>query len=139
MDCCWDCWQGSPSTMPWLTSRDNRRLIAAGFCLQLTCVCAVCFPAWSPCAAQSPEANQQHPDWRVVSTDLVTQVEPSTVTEQRSEIQRFRLTNPGPPEVVRFEARLQPSLLHYDYQASIQLRASAPGLAAGLIIMLPRQ
>lgn len=75
--------------------------------------------------------------WTSVSSLTATQVNSETVSEPTESFERFRILNPGTPELVRIEATIPASMLHNDFVATVNADATTTGAQLSLVILLP--
>ncbi|MFO0979227.1 MAG: hypothetical protein U0996_22655 [Planctomycetaceae bacterium] len=83
------------------------------------------------------ETTSQPLRWQSVSSLSATQVNSETIAEPSESFERFRILNPGAPEVVRIEAAIPASMLHNDFVARVSTDATATGAQLSLVILLP--
>jgi len=77
--------------------------------------------------------------WLPPKNTGATRITPVEIPEKTSNAHRFRIENAGVHEPLIFRLPRVPSRLHNDFEASINVVASAAGVRTGLIVMLPQQ
>lgn len=95
----------------------------------------------SVCASMGDDAIPAAPRriWDQVGSLSGTRVTHETVVQDNESVERFRLLNSGSPEEIQIRATTAPSMLHYDYEASLKIHSTVPGIRLGLLIVLPHQ
>ena len=96
----------------------------------------LCLLLLSTVASQADDAT---PSWLPPKNSSVTQITRVEIPENGSTAHRYRIRNAGVHEALVFRSPRAVSLLHNDFEASINIVASAAGARPGLIIMLPQQ
>ena len=91
------------------------------------------------CSTVACKADDAAPSWLPPKNNSVTQVTRVEIPENGSSAHRFRIHNAGVHEALIFKSPRTVSRLHHDFEASINVVASAAGARPGLIIMLPQQ
>ena len=79
------------------------------------------------------------PSWISPKSSSVTQVTRVEIPENGSTAHRYRIRNAGVHEALIFKLPRTASRLHNDFEASINIVASAAGARPGLILLLPQQ
>lgn len=110
-------------------SRLFRTFLAAGLLL-------VCFPTVL-CGDVPSDPVELH--WKSTGKLANTKISQISVDQDGIRAIRFRLINGGISEEVQIVAPTKPSLLHYDYEATLQFHSGSSGVRFGLVVIFPFQ
>lgn len=113
------------------------RIVWLAWAFSGLCCLAAAAPVTAAATASADESGPGH--WKPSSAAMATHIEQTQITDRSGPVARFHLKPSGQPELVRLDSPVDASILHFDYVASVQVRASAPGLTLGLLIVLPHQ
>lgn len=91
------------------------------------------------CSTVASKADDATPSWLPPKNSGVTQITRVQIPENGSTAHRYRIRNAGVHEALVFKSPRAVSRLHLDFEASINVVASASGARPGLIILLPQQ
>ncbi len=92
----------------------------------------------SPQIAEAPSAPGIS-QWQGQAKRLENRVVASRIVEHSRTIERFQITSDGTAETVQISSPVTPSLLHEEYNASVQIQATRPGVRVALRVVFPHQ
>ena len=94
-----------------------------------------------PAPVSAAPILEDEPDvaWFCTSEPRQTVVLREILNSETQKVTRFCLRSQGTPESIRLTSRREPSRLHYDFAASVQLESTVIGATLALEIVLPDQ
>lgn len=97
--------------------------------------------AWWSCSADGDEVPIAGTklQWEQHGPLSMTKVVHNTSSQDDKRIERFRLLNSGTPESLQIRAIIEPSMLHNDFEAVVEIHSTAIGVRCGLLILFPHQ